>query len=211
MCLDRAGLVGEDGPTHHGVFDIACMRSIPNLTIASPMNEIELRNLMYTASLGRGPFVIRYPKGEGVTPQWRQPFEEVPLGRSRLLCDGSDVAVLTFGPVGNAAAAAIRRAAAEGVSAAHIDLRFAKPLDTDRLHATGRKFRRIVTVEDGAIAGGVGSAVLEFMNRNGYAPKIDMLGVSDRFVRQGTQSQLRAICGIDERSIYEAIMKSKQQ
>lgn len=154
MCLDRAGLVGEDGPTHHGVFDIACMRSIPNLTIASPMNEIELRNLMYTASLGRGPFVIRYPKGEGVTPQWRQPFEEVPLGRSRLLCDGSDVAVLTFGPVGNAAAAAIRRAAAEGVSAAHIDLRFAKPLDTDRLHATGRKFRRIVTVEDGAIAGG---------------------------------------------------------
>ena len=211
MCLDRAGLVGEDGPTHHGVFDIACMRSIPNLTIASPMNEIELRNLMYTASLGRGPFVIRYPKGEGVTPQWRQPFEEVPLGRSRLLCDGSDVAVLTFGPVGNAAAAAIRRAAAEGVSAAHIDLRFAKPLDTDRLHATGRKFRRIVTVEDGAIAGGVGSAVLEFMNRNGYAPEIDMLGVSDRFVRQGTQSQLRAICGIDERSIYEAIMKSKQQ
>ena len=187
------------------------MRSIPNLTIASPMNEIELRNLMYTASLGRGPFVIRYPKGEGVTPQWRQPFEEVPLGRSRLLCDGSDVAVLTFGPVGNAAAAAIRRAAAEGVSAAHIDLRFAKPLDTDRLHATGRKFRRIVTDEDGAIAGGVGSAVLEFMNRNGYAPKIDMLGVSDRFVRQGTQSQLRAICGIDERSIYEAIMKSKQQ
>ena len=211
MCLDRAGLVGEDGPTHHGVFDIACMRSIPNLTIASPMNEIELRNLMYTASLGRGPFVIRYPKGEGVTPQWRQPFEEVPLGRSRLLCDGSDVAVLTFGPVGNAAAAAIRRAAAEGVSAAHIDLRFAKPLDTDRLHATGRKFRRIVTVEDGAIAGGVGSAVLEFMNRNGYAPEIDMFGVSDRFVRQGTQSQLRAICGIDERSIYEAIMKSKQQ
>jgi len=211
MCLDRAGLVGEDGPTHHGVFDIACMRSIPNLTIASPMNEVELRNLMYTASLGRGPFVIRYPRGEGVTPQWRQPFEEIPLGRSRLLRDGSDVAVLTFGPVGNAAAAAIRRAAAEGVSAAHIDLRFAKPLDTDRLHATGRKFRRIVTVEDGAIAGGVGSAVLEFMSRNGYAPGIDMLGVPDRFVRQGTQSQLREICGIDEQSIYEAIMKSKQQ
>lgn len=209
MCLDRAGLVGEDGPTHHGVFDIAYMRSIPDITVSSPMNEVELRNLMYTASLGRGPFVIRYPRGRGVTPAWRQPFEEIPIGRSRLLCDGRDVAVLTFGPVGNVAAAAIRRALADGVSAAHVDLRFAKPLDAVRLHVTGRRFRHVITVEDGTTHGGVGSAVLEFMNRNGYTPRLQILGVPDRFVRQGTQEQLRHICGIDEQAIYEAIMKCK--
>lgn len=212
MCLDRAGLVGEDGPTHHGVFDIACMRSIPNLTIASPMNEIELRNLMYTASLGRGPFVIRYPKGEGVTPQWRQPFEEVPLGRSRLLCDGSDVAVLTFRSgrkrgggghtprrgrrrVGRPHRPAFRQAVGHGPSACD-----GTEIPSHR-HGRGRRDS----------PGASDRPCSSSMNRNGYAPKIDMLGVSDRFVRQGTQSQLRAICGIDERSIYEAIMKSKQQ
>ena len=210
MCLDRAGLVGEDGPTHHGVFDIAYMRSVPGLTVSSPMDEVELRNLMYTASLGRGPFVIRYPRGAGVTPDWRRPFEEIPVGSSRLLREGTDVAVLTLGPVGNDAAAAVRRADADGVSAAHIDLRFVKPLDEARLHEVGRRFDRIVTVEDGTVRGGMGSAVLEFMNRHGYAVRIDMLGVPDRFVQHGTQAQLRRICGIDEQGIYEALMECKR-
>ena len=211
LCLDRAGLVGEDGPTHHGVYDLAYFRPIPNLTISSPMDEHELRRLMYTAQLpDKGPFVIRYPKGEGVTPQWRQPFEEVPLGRSRLLCDGSDVAVLTFGPVGNAAAAAIRRAAAEGVSAAHIDLRFAKPLDQELLHEVGRKFRCVVTVEDGALRGGVGEAVVAFFCEHGYLPKVVNLGIPDRFVEHGTPAQLYAQCGYDAEGIYRTL-KSLQE
>ena len=213
LCLDR-GRAGGRGRTRRttGRSHLPAFGCIPNLTVASPLDERELRNLLYTALQSGVPFVVRYAAGKGEGAAWRdEAFERLPIGRGRRLTEGDDMAVLTIGPVGNVAARAVKRAAAEGVSAAHYDLRFAKPLDTDRLHATGRKFRRIVTVEDGAIAGGVGSAVLEFMNRNGYAPEIDMLGVSDRFVRQGTESQLRAICGIDERSIYEAIMKSKQQ
>ena len=210
MCLDRAGLVGEDGPTHHGVFDIACMRSIPNLTIASPMNEIELRNLMYTASLGRGPFVIRYPRGASVRSDWRQPFREIPVGRGRWLRDGTDVAVLSLGHVGNTVAEAVERASADGVSAAHIDLRFAKPLDATCLHEVGRRFGRIVVVEDGTVTGGVGSAVLEFMNAYGYRPQAELLGIPDRFIGQGTQEQLRRICGFDLEGIYRTIMKSKK-
>ena len=160
MCLDRAGLVGEDGATHQGAFDIAYMRSIPDITVAAPMDEVELRNLMYTASLGRGPFVIRYPRGAGVRSDWRQPFREIPVGRGRWLRDGTDVAVLSLGHVGNTVAEAVERASADGVSAAHIDLRFAKPLDATCLHEVGRRFGRIVVVEDGTVTGGVGSAVL---------------------------------------------------
>lgn len=210
MCLDRAGLVGEDGATHQGAFDIAYMRSIPDITVAAPMDEVELRNLMYTASLGRGPFVIRYPRGAGVRSDWRQPFREIPVGRGRWLRDGTDVAVLSLGHVGNTVAEAVERASADGVSAAHIDLRFAKPLDATCLHEVGRRFGRIVVVEDGTVTGGVGSAVLEFMNAYGYRPQAELLGIPDRFIGQGTQEQLRRICGFDLEGIYRTIMKSKK-
>ena len=165
LCLDRAGLVGEDGPTHHGAFDMAYLRPIPNLTIASPMNEHELRRLMYTAQLpDKGPFVLRYPRGRGVLVDWKCPLEEIPVGKGRKLKDGKDVAVISIGPIGNKARSAIARAETEsGRSIAHYDLRFLKPLDEELLHEVGRTFRHIVTIEDGTIQGGMGSAVLEFM------------------------------------------------
>ena len=165
LCLDRAGLVGEDGPTHHGVYDLAYFRPIPNLTISSPMDEHELRRLMYTAQLpDKGPFVIRYPRGRGVLVDWKCPLEEIPVGKGRKLKDGKDIAVITIGPIGNTAAHAIERAEAEkGLSIAHYDLRFLKPLDEALLHEAGRNFKRIVTIEDGTRKGGMGSAVLEFM------------------------------------------------
>ncbi|MDM8208303.1 1-deoxy-D-xylulose-5-phosphate synthase [Bacteroides gallinaceum] len=213
LCLDRAGLVGEDGPTHHGVFDLAYLRPVPNLTIASPYDEHELRKLMYTAQLpGKGPFVIRYPKGRGVLVDWECPLEKIEVGRGRKMKDGTDLAVITLGPVGNDAARALARAEQDtGLSVAHYDLRFLKPLDQDMLHEIGRNFKRIVTVEDGVLMGGMGSAVLEFMSDNGYAPNVKRLGIPDCFVQHGTVQELRKICGIDETGIYNAIIQMLDQ
>ena len=214
LCFDRAGLVGEDGPTHHGAFDMAALRPIPNLTIASPMNEHELRNLMYTAQLeGKGPFVIRYPRGNGVLVDWRCPFEEIKVGTGRKLRDGDDVAVLTIGPIGNDVEDVISSISSQSStsspsSIAHYDMRFLKPLDEDILHEVGRKFKRIVTIEDGVRNGGMGSAVMEWMSDHGYDVKITRMGLPDNFVEHGTISELRKIVGLDNESIKSAIIKS---
>ena len=207
LCLDRAGLVGEDGPTHHGAFDMAALRIIPNLTIASPMDEQELRKLMYTAQLpDRGPFIIRYPRGSGSVVDWRCPFEEIPIGKGRKLRDGSDVAVITIGPIGVQAAAAIDACSGATTNTiAHYDLRFLKPLDEEMLHEIGRKFQRIVTIEDGVRNGGMGSAVMEWMEDHGYHPVVKRLGLPDHFVEHGTIAQLQAIVGLDKESIINAI------
>ena len=209
ICLDRAGLVGEDGPTHHGAFDLAALRIVPNLTIASPMDECELRRLMYTAQLpDKGPFVIRYPRGNGSIVDWRCPLEEIPVGTGRKLRDGSDVAVITIGPIGVDAAAAIsqlRGADGQPASIAHYDLRFLKPLDEQLLDEIGRRFSKIVTIEDGVRNGGMGSAVMEWMNDHGYQPCIKRLGLPDQFVEHGKVSELHAIVGIDQESIKETI------
>ena len=203
ICLDRAGLVGEDGPTHHGAFDMAALRPIPNLTICSPMDEHELRHLMYTAQLpDKGPFVIRYPRGSGVCTDWRCPFEEIKPGTGRKLRDGNDIALLTIGPIGNIAKDAIDECER---SVAHYDLRFLKPLDEQMLYEIGRKFKKIITVEDGVRNGGMGSAVMEWMNDHGYAPQIIRLGLPDSFVEHGTVQQLREIVGIDKDSIIKTI------
>ena len=203
ICLDRAGLVGEDGPTHHGVFDMAALRVVPNLTIASPMDECELRRLMYTAQLpDKGPFVIRYPRGSGSVVDWRCPLEEIPVGKGRKLRDGDDVAVVTIGPIGVTAGKAIEECQQ---SAAHYDLRFLKPLDEDILHEIGRKFQRIITVEDGVKNGGMGSAILEWMDDHGYRPEITRLGIPDNFVEHGTVAELQHIVGIDKEAIIKAI------
>jgi len=203
LCLDRAGLVGEDGPTHHGAFDQAYLRPIPNLTICSPMNEHELRRLMYTAQLpDKGPFVIRYPRGCGVLTDWRCPLEEIKVGTGRRLHDGDDLAVLSIGPIGNDVEQAI---AGSSRSVAHYDMRFLKPLDEDILHEVGRRFKHIVTIEDGVRNGGLGSAVLEWMNDHGYTPHIVRMGLPDHFVEHGTVGQLRQIVGIDVESIRKCI------
>ena len=210
ICLDRAGLVGEDGATHHGAFDMVALRAIPNLTIASPMNEHELRRLMYTAQLpGKGTFVIRYPRGNGVLADWRCPLEEVAVGTGRRLKEGRDVAVLTVGPIGNTAAEAIAEAEREngGLSVAHYDMRFVKPLDTALLEEVAAKFTRVITVEDGARTGGFGSAVLEWMADNGHAPKITRMGLPDSFIEHGTVPQLMEIAGIDKDSIKKEITR----
>ena len=207
LCLDRAGLVGEDGPTHHGAFDMACLRPIPNLTISSPMNEQELRRLMYTAQLpDKGPFVIRYPRGRGVLVDWKCPLEEVPVGKGRKLKDGDDLAVISIGPIGNTAARAIAQAEKElSVSIAHYDLRFLKPLDEAMLHEIGRKFSRILTVEDGIMEGGMGSAVLEFMADHSYKPTVKRIGIPNIFVEHGTVKELYRVCGMDEESMLTLI------
>ena len=196
LCLDRAGLVGQDGPTHHGAFDMAYLRPIPNLTIASPMDEHELRRLMFTAQQpDRGTFVIRYPRGRGVLLDWRCPLEPVGVGTGRKLRDGNDVAVLTIGPIGNDVADVISQL--PQLSVAHYDMRFLKPLDEQLLHEVGRRFRRIVTIEDGVRNGGLGSAVLEWMSDHGYQPRITRLGLPDHFVEHGTVSELRQLVGLD--------------
>lgn len=208
MCLDRAGLVGEDGATHHGVFDFAYMRPIPNLTIASPLNECDLRNLMYTAYVAQeGPFVIRYPRGKGEKTDWRTPLEVLPIGKGRKLRDGKDLAVLSIGPIGNEVAKAINRAEAEGRSVAHYDMIYLKPLDEALLHEIGQAYSRIITVENGVVRGGFGSAVLEFMADNGYTPRVERIGVPDRFIEQGSIPELYKLCGMDAESIYRCIMK----
>ena len=211
LCLDRAGLVGEDGATHHGVFDIAALRPIPNLTIASPMDEHELRNLMYTAQLdGMGPFVIRYPRGHGVLTDWRNAFEEIKVGTGRRLKDGKQVAVLTVGPIGNTAAEAIKKAeaAVSGLNVGHYDMRFIKPLDESLLEEIGKQYNNIVTVEDGVRSGGFGSAVLEWMSDHGFSPKMTRLGLPDKFIEHGTVEQLRHITGMDADAIAAAITKA---
>lgn len=206
LCLDRAGLVGEDGPTHHGAFDLAALRPIPHLTIASPMDAHELRRLMYTAQLpDKGPFVIRYPRGRGVLTDWRCPLEEIPVGKGRKLRDGNDIAIITLGPIGYTASQAIDEISQLPI--AHYDLRFLKPLDEDMLHEIGRKFKKIITVEDGVRNGGMGSAILEWMSEHDYTPTIRRLGLPDEFVEHGTVAELQAIVGIDKESIKREIEK----
>jgi len=205
FCFDRAGLVGEDGATHHGAFDLAALRPIPNLTISSPMDEHELRRLMYTAQLpDMGPFVIRYPRGGGVLQDWRCPFEKVEVGTGRKMHEGADVAVLSIGPVGNNVTDAIAKMG-DSISVAHYDMRFLKPLDEKILEEVGQKFKRIITVENGAKRGGLGSAVLEWMNDHNYQPKVVRLGLPDEFVEHGTVNELQHIVGIDTEGIIKAI------
>lgn len=211
LCLDRAGLVGEDGPTHHGVFDLAYFRPIPNLTVSSPMDEHELRRLMYTAQLpDKGPFVIRYPRGRGVLLDWKCPLEELPVGKGRKLKAGKDLAVVTLGPIGNVAAKAIERAEKErGISIAHYDLRFLKPLDEELLHEVGRNFRKVVTIEDGVRQGGMGSAVLEFLADHGYSPQVVRIGVPDTFIEHGSLKELHRLCEMDEEGIFNQLRMDK--
>ncbi|HBG86126.1 MAG TPA: 1-deoxy-D-xylulose-5-phosphate synthase, partial [Marinilabiliaceae bacterium] len=202
MCLDRSGLVGADGATHHGAYDLAFLRSIPNLVISSPMDEIELRNLMYTAQLpNKGPFVIRYPRGVGSNEDWRQPFSEIETGKGRCLQRGKKVAVLTLGPLGVKVARICKELAQQGIEVGHYDVRFVKPLDEQMLHEVFSSYTTIVTIEDGAIAGGMGSAILEFMSENGYQCKVKRLGIPDRFVEHGSQMALYKEIGLDMESI----------
>ena len=211
FCFDRAGLVGEDGATHHGAFDLSALRPIPNLTICSPLDEHELRRLMYTAQLpDKGPFVIRYPRGGGELQDWRCPFEEIKVGTGRKLHDGSDVAVLSIGPIGNNVTRAIEQLKNENkeLSVAHYDMRFLKPIDESILEEVGRNFKRVITVENGVIRGGLGSAVLEWMNDHGYAPRVQRLGLPDSFVEHGTVKELMHIVGIDEEGIKKAILEA---
>ena len=215
FCLDRAGLVGEDGPTHHGAYDIGYMRCIPNLIVSAPMNESELRNLMYTAQLEKNkhPFVIRYPRGEGVMPEWRTPFNEIEIGKGRKLKDGKDLAILTYGHPGNFATTAIRQLRTEDLNPAHYDLRFVKPLDEELLHEVFNKYNKIITVEDGSVLGGFGSAILEFMAANQYQAQVIILGIPDKIIEHGTLKQLQNEAGFDAESIYTAakkILESKQ-
>ena len=211
ICLDRAGLVGEDGATHHGAFDLAALRPIPNLTIASPMDEHELRRLMYTAQLpGKGTFVIRYPRGCGVLTDWRCPFEEIEVGTGRKLQDGTDIAILSIGPIGNTVEEAIKEIQEKTepqLSIAHYDMRFLKPLDEKMLKEIGERFNRIITIEDGVRNGGLGSAVLEWMNDHGYHPAITRMGLPDEFVEHGTVQELRHIVGIDKEAILKELAK----
>lgn len=212
LCLDRSGLVGEDGPTHHGVFDLAYFRPIPNVTISSPMDEHELRRLMYTAQLpNKGPFVIRYPRGRGVLLDWECPLEEIPVGKGRKLKDGKDLAVISIGPIGNIAVNAIKRAEKDkNLSIAHYDLRFLKPLDEELLHEVGRNFQHIITIEDGVRKGGMGSAVLEFMADNDYTPHVQRIGVPDSFIEHGSIKELYHLCGMDEEGIYKILIKNEE-
>lgn len=212
ICLDRAGLVGEDGATHHGAFDIAALRTVPNLTLASPMDECELRRLMFTAQLpGKGTFVIRYPRGRGSRTDWQCPLEEIEVGRGRRLHEGTDVAVLSYGPLGVNVEKVIDRLAQThpALSVAHYDLRFCKPLDEALLQEVGERFQRIVTIEDGARAGGIGSAVLEWMSDHHFTPAITRLGLPDHFVEHGSVPQLKALTGLDDDSIAKAIVSEE--
>jgi 1-deoxy-D-xylulose-5-phosphate synthase len=214
FCLDRAGLVGEDGPTHHGCYDIAYMRCIPNMVVCAPMNERELRNMMYTAQLESVhlPVTIRYPRGEGVMPDLQKetmastyPFEEIQIGKGRKIKDGSSIAILSFGHPGNFAAAAIRDVKAEGINPAHYDMRFAKPIDEALLHEVFSKFNKIITIEDGTVVGGFGTAVLEFMNAHGYKATVKIMGIPDALIEHGTPKQLYSEIGIDANGIAEAV------
>ena len=210
FCLDRAGLVGEDGPTHHGAYDIAYMRCIPNMVVSAPMNESELRNLMYTAQLESTthPFVIRYPRGEGVMPEWRTAFQEIKIGTGRKLKDGHDIALLTFGHPGNFAAAAIRELRTDGIDPAHYDMRFAKPLDEELLHEACKKYEKLITVEDGTIKGGFGSAILEFIAKHKYNNEVIILGIPDEIIEHGSPKELQKEAGFDTAAIVNAVRKA---
>ena len=209
LCLDRGGLVGADGATHHGVFDIACLRMIPGIIIGAPMDEVDLRDMMFTAQLGNnGPFAIRYPRGKGIISDWIKPFTKMEIGKARCLKKGKDVAILTVGYAGILAQEALKMpAAADNIDAEHWDMRFVKPLDTDCLHHVFKHFDRIITVEDGVITGGFGTSVLEFMADNGYRASIVRLGVPDKFVEHGSQQELYRECGFDADSIYNTLKK----
>lgn len=214
FCLDRAGLVGEDGPTHHGAYDIPYMRCVPNMIVSAPMNESELRNLMYTAQLDSTshPFVIRYPRGEGVMPEWRTPIQEITIGKGRKIKDGDDIAILSFGHPGNFATAAIRELKTDGLNPAHYDLRFVKPLDEALLHEIFAKFDKIITVEDGTVTGGFGSAILEFMAEHHYQAEVKILGIPDTIIEHGTPKELQHEAGFDASAIAAAVrtmMKEK--
>ena len=208
ICLDRAGLVGEDGATHHGAFDLAYLRPIPNLVISSPLNELDLRNLMYTGyKEAEGTFVIRYPRGKGELRDWQCEMKELPIGKGRKLCEGKDLAVLSIGPIGNEVSKAIKMVAAGSMSVAHYDMIYLKPLDEELLHEVGQKFRRIVTVENGVIRGGLGTAVLEFMADNGYTPQVKRIGIPDAFIEHGSVKELYRLCGMDAEGIA-AVMRT---
>jgi 1-deoxy-D-xylulose-5-phosphate synthase len=207
FCLDRAGFAGADGPTHHGAYDIAYFRCIPNMIIASPMNEEELRNLMYTAQLPRKEkaFSIRYPRGQGVMPKWKTAFEEIQIGKGRKIKPGDDLAILTFGHIGNYAVEVCERLEKEGINVAHYDLRFAKPLDEELLHEVFSTYKKVITVEDGCIQGGIGSAVLEFMADNNYSAELMRLGIPDEIIEHGEQIDLHRECGFDPDGIIRAV------
>ncbi len=209
FCMDRAGLAGADGQTHHGMIDVPFMRCIPNMVVSAPMNEEELRNLMYTASLDKnaGPFSIRYPRGNGTNPNWKISLKELEIGKGRKLKDGDDIAIISFGTAGNLAASAINGLTEEGINIAHYDLRFVKPIDKEMLHEVFAKFNKIITVEDGTIVGGAGSAILEFMAENNYSAHVKMLGMPDKITEHGEQSELYAECGFDAKAIKIQVKK----
>jgi 1-deoxy-D-xylulose-5-phosphate synthase len=212
FCLDRAGLVGDDGPTHHGAYDIAFMRCIPNLIVAAPMNESELRNMMYTAQLPEmdAPYVIRYPRGQGVMPQWRTPFQKIETGTGRKIRDGQEIAILTIGHPGNFAVSACTMLATDELFPAHYDMRFVKPLDEVMLHEVAQRYNKIITVEDGTIVGGFGSAILEFMAAHNYTPEVKILGIPDRIVEHGKPEELHRECGYDARAIADAVREMSE-
>ena len=209
FCLDRGGLVGPDGATHHGFFDMAFMRSIPNITVSAPMDAVELRNLMYTAQLEkyRGPFSIRYPRGCSMVSSWKRPFEEIIPGKARKLSEGNDIAVLSIGHPGNDVMSVVKKLKKENIGITHWDMRFVAPLDSDALISVFEKFDRIITVEDGILKGGFGSAVIEFMSDNGYRADVRRLGIPDYFVEHGTREELLKECGFDAEGIEEAVRK----
>jgi 1-deoxy-D-xylulose-5-phosphate synthase len=208
FCLDRAGVAGADGATHHGAYDLAYMRCIPNMTVSAPMNEEELRNLMFTAQQDdMGPFVIRYPRGNGVMVDWQRPLKAIKVGKGRKICDGEDVAILTIGHIGNQVVKMMAELNADGYYPAHYDMRFVKPLDEALLHDVFKKFGKVITVEDGCLEGGMGSAVLEFMADNNYNARVVRLGIPDKVIEHGEQPELWAECGYDANSIAAEVKR----
>ncbi|SFA77141.1 1-deoxy-D-xylulose-5-phosphate synthase [Algoriphagus aquimarinus] len=205
LCLDRAGFAGADGPTHHGAYDIAFFRCIPNLVVSAPMNEEELRNMMYSASIHNGPYSIRYPRGKGVMPDWKTPFEQIPVGQGRIVKEGEEIAILTIGHIGNYAVEACKKLEKEGLNPAQYDMRFVKPLDGELLHEIFGKFKKVITVEDGCLMGGFGSAVIEWMMDHGYQAQVKRLGIPDTIIEHGEQLELHRECGFDPEGIAEAV------
>ncbi len=207
FCMDRAGLAGADGQTHHGMIDIPYMRCVPNMVVSAPMNEEELRNLMYTASLDKnaGPFSIRYPRGNGVMPEWKTPLQELPIGKGRKIKEGNDIAIISFGTAGNLAVQATAMLSEAQIEISHYDLRFVKPIDEEMLHEVFSKYTKIITIEDGTTVGGAGSAILEFMAANQYHAQVKMLGMPDKITEHGEPSELYAECGFDAKGIYKTV------
>ncbi|MEA3494629.1 MAG: 1-deoxy-D-xylulose-5-phosphate synthase [Bacteroidota bacterium] len=205
FCIDRAGLVGDDGATHHGAFDISYLQSIPNLVIASPLNEIELRNMMFTAQNHDMPFAIRYPRGQGVTKDWKKPMKKLQIGKGQMINDGDDIAILSIGHVGNNVIEAVNKLKKENISVAHYDMRFVKPIDEELLHKIAKKHNKIITVENGSLSGGFGSTVLEFLSNNNYTTKVKRLGIPDKFIDHGTIPELQNICGFNTKGIIDSV------